>query len=360
LAFYSEEGDFMVTNKKEPVKLKVYTHEKKTVKKHAHEVKGEKHKKKSNKVLLISLIAVAVVLIIAGIAVYMNKDKFFGKVAASVNGEKILLSEVNERFDLYQGAYTKEELLNQTIMEKLLLQEADKKNIEISDEEFNTFLTSLLEANSMTKESLNARLKEQGITYSEFEESYKQRLIIEKLLLEIIKDASVTEQEIADYYASVKDLLPENVTFEEVKDEINQTILLPQKQNEKFSEFIDNLFASSIIVINQELMQEEKQEISEVTSSVSDVSDKNAALAKCLTEKGAKMYGASWCSHCANQKKMFGDAFQYIDYVECDTTGQEECNSAGIEGYPTWTINGQKYPGETSLENLAQLSGCSY
>lgn len=29
-------------------------------------------------------------------------------------------------------------------------------------------------------------------------------------------------------------------------------------------------------------------------------------FAKCLSEKGVKFYGAFWCSHCANQKAMFG------------------------------------------------------
>lgn len=32
-------------------------------------------------------------------------------------------------------------------------------------------------------------------------------------------------------------------------------------------------------------------------------------FAKCLTEKGAKMYGTSWCGHCKNQKALFGDSF---------------------------------------------------
>lgn len=80
-------------------------------------------------------------------------------------------------------------------------------------------------------------------------------------------------------------------------------------------------------------------------------------FAKCLTSKGAKMYGADWCGHCKNQKEMFGDSFQYIDYVEC-TEETEACKAAGISGYPTWIINGMKYPGEKTLEELASLSGC--
>jgi len=85
-------------------------------------------------------------------------------------------------------------------------------------------------------------------------------------------------------------------------------------------------------------------------------------FSKCLTEKGVKMYGAYWCGHCQNQKKSFGDSWQYINYVECDPKGDnpntELCLSRGIQGYPTWEINNQLYTGEKTFEELAKLSGC--
>jgi hypothetical protein len=80
-------------------------------------------------------------------------------------------------------------------------------------------------------------------------------------------------------------------------------------------------------------------------------------LAQCLTDKGAVMYGTEWCSHCQNQKKAFGDSFQYIDFVDCDQS-RDKCLDAGIQGYPTWKIEGVNYPGEQSLDRLAGLAGC--
>jgi hypothetical protein len=86
------------------------------------------------------------------------------------------------------------------------------------------------------------------------------------------------------------------------------------------------------------------------------------AFANCLTEKGVKMYGAYWCSHCKSQKELFGASFAFVSYVECDSNGKnakpEECIAAGIRGYPTWEINAQLYPGEQPFEKLAELSGC--
>lgn len=80
-------------------------------------------------------------------------------------------------------------------------------------------------------------------------------------------------------------------------------------------------------------------------------------FARCLTEKGATMYGAVWCGHCQDQKKIFGNSFKYINYVECPEN-QELCRQKGIDGYPTWIINDKKYPGFQNFEKLSQLSGC--
>lgn len=81
------------------------------------------------------------------------------------------------------------------------------------------------------------------------------------------------------------------------------------------------------------------------------------SFAKCLSEKGAKMYGTDWCSHCKAQKKLFGNSFQYVNYVDCDWN-KDECLKAGIQGYPTWIIDNKMYTSEQSLERLASLTGC--
>ncbi|OZH55164.1 membrane protein [Hydrocoleum sp. CS-953] len=86
------------------------------------------------------------------------------------------------------------------------------------------------------------------------------------------------------------------------------------------------------------------------------------ALAEHLTAVGAKMYGAYWCSHCQDQKKLFGqEAVSKLNYIECDPKGKNPqpnlCVAAGIKAYPSWDIGGKSYEGVVSLENLAKLSG---
>ena len=86
-------------------------------------------------------------------------------------------------------------------------------------------------------------------------------------------------------------------------------------------------------------------------------------FAKCLTEKDVKFYGAFWCSHCARQKQLFGDAMQQINYVECslpDRSGQTQiCLNKNITGYPTWEFaDGTHLSGEQPLETLSKKTGC--
>ncbi|KAG6524341.1 hypothetical protein ZIOFF_014247 [Zingiber officinale] len=88
------------------------------------------------------------------------------------------------------------------------------------------------------------------------------------------------------------------------------------------------------------------------------------SLAKHLRSIGAKMYGAFWCSHCNEQKQMFGsEATKVLDYVECFPNGAgkgrtmaSECSSVGIQGFPTWVIKGEILSGEQDLQTLAEAS----
>ena len=89
------------------------------------------------------------------------------------------------------------------------------------------------------------------------------------------------------------------------------------------------------------------------------------AFAGCLSEKGATMYGASWCPHCQKQKKEFGEAFKFVKYVECSLGDAPQsnqapaCEKAGVTGYPTWIFaDGSRGEGELPFAMLAYKSGC--
>ena len=75
-------------------------------------------------------------------------------------------------------------------------------------------------------------------------------------------------------------------------------------------------------------------------------------FAKCLSEKGVKVYGAmNWCKYTQAQKGMFGKSFKYVDY-------EEFSELPGIKTTPTWVINGEWYESVQSFQQLSELTGC--
>ncbi|HLP87566.1 MAG TPA: hypothetical protein VK184_03035 [Nostocaceae cyanobacterium] len=92
------------------------------------------------------------------------------------------------------------------------------------------------------------------------------------------------------------------------------------------------------------------------TSGASEI-----GLAKHLQKLKVKMYGAFWCPYCTKQKELFGkQAFTNIQYIECDPRGTNArpdlCRKAGVRAFPTWEIQGKKYQGMLTLQQLAAIS----
>jgi hypothetical protein len=103
-----------------------------------------------------------------------------------------------------------------------------------------------------------------------------------------------------------------------------------------------------------------------ILSACGEVKDgKYAELAKCMTSKGVIFYGAFWCSHCANQKKTFGDDMRYVTYVECAEGGEKAdpaaCKKAGVQRFPSWFFPGQgMVEGEMKPEEIAVKANCPF
>jgi hypothetical protein len=93
---------------------------------------------------------------------------------------------------------------------------------------------------------------------------------------------------------------------------------------------------------------------------------KHDAFARCLKDRGVKMYGAWWCPHCVEQKEKFGASFEYVPYVECgikgDTHGQSQiCKDENVMHYPTWQFPpmGERVERIFTLEELSDRTGCA-
>ena len=91
-------------------------------------------------------------------------------------------------------------------------------------------------------------------------------------------------------------------------------------------------------------------------------SPQNVKFAKFLREKNIVMYSAYWCPHCHDQKQLFGkEAVKELKVVECAKDGKDNnyklCQTKGIEGFPSWEINGKIYSGTRDLNDLAIMTG---
>lgn len=90
-------------------------------------------------------------------------------------------------------------------------------------------------------------------------------------------------------------------------------------------------------------------------------------FARCLGERGVKMYGAWWCPHCQEQKEKFGEkSFKLAPYVECGVIGDRRgqnpvCKDDGIKHFPTWQFppTGERVERVFSLEELSDRTGCA-
>jgi hypothetical protein len=92
------------------------------------------------------------------------------------------------------------------------------------------------------------------------------------------------------------------------------------------------------------------------------------AFAQCLDETGMKMYGSFRCGVCARTRELFGDAFKYIEEIECHPDGENAqtqlCIAKKIERTPTWILEKDgvelfRSSGWTTPEQLSQASNCS-
>lgn len=142
------------------------------------------------------------------------------KVIAVVNGEIILLSELDSivkpivvdnknKFEGEEGKKKlkelKNDILNRMIEEKLIVQEAKEKNIEVSKGEIENALKET--KNRFTSESeFEKTLKSQGMTLDRLKERVKENLMAQRLMgSEVKSKVLVDDKEIEEFYKNHKD-----------------------------------------------------------------------------------------------------------------------------------------------------------
>ncbi|RJQ31556.1 MAG: hypothetical protein C4562_05820 [Actinobacteria bacterium] len=159
------------------------------------------------------LIAALVIVAIVGVAGFFIYSATAGKAAATVNGEKILLSQINSEYSAYVSQYTaankqkpnkqmeqsiKRLILERLIREKLIKQAAEKEGIKVSDKDIDKGVEQI--KSSTSKEALEKGLKQMGWTMDDLRNRIADQLLQTKIREKETKGIEIKDEEVKKYY----------------------------------------------------------------------------------------------------------------------------------------------------------------
>jgi len=299
--------------------------------------KKKKGKKKKNSFWSTFLPLLGILVIIGAIFFINNYTVSFGTgIAATVNGEEISISYLDEQYELffliggipeeYKSQITKEKFLEETLISEIvILQQAKDNGIEVTEQEIDDFLIESREQGGMSEEVFNQNLQEQGLELSELKEYLHKQLVSFKLLNStIFKEIEVTEQEIEAIYESNKEIFDmQNQTYDDVKEDI-ENMLLTEKQTAAAKLYVEGLISTADIEIsyNQNKFSITKKIAKETITPLLD-GEKTETLTfeetgdELCTEDGKPLvilFSTTTCPHCEWVGDTFDDAIQ--SYVE--------------------------------------------
>ena len=137
-------------------------------------------------------------------------------IAAVVNDDVVLLSELNERFNSFKSQLTPAQLrqvpdesvilsqiLERLIVESIQLQEAELRGIVIDDEEVNETARNYAAEQSMTIEQLQQALETEGVTYEMFLAEIRRQLTLARVQqIMVNRRLYVSQRDIEDFRKS--------------------------------------------------------------------------------------------------------------------------------------------------------------
>jgi len=158
-----------------------------------------------------------IVMAMAGAALLAAAPQTVEEIVAVVNEDIITLSEYKQQFEtqiqqlkaqnLGQDAYNKQydsikkELLNSMITDLLLLQQAKEKNINVNEELKNAVENIKKENNFTSDEDLRRAVQQQGLSYDQWINQYKEFLLKQTVMMsEVYRSIVLDDSEIVRYY----------------------------------------------------------------------------------------------------------------------------------------------------------------
>lgn len=158
----------------------------------------EKHKDYLKPQLLLGVVALLLVAVIVMAVMLAQQpaaaDMDNGDVVATVNGDPI------ERNQLFQAMYEQggQEALDQLITRKLIIQEAERLDLTVSEEELDLEIQSIIDESFQgNEEELQSVLEFYGISMESFRDDARLNLLVRKLATEQLED---TEEQARQFF----------------------------------------------------------------------------------------------------------------------------------------------------------------
>lgn len=186
------------------------------------------------KEVAITLIVIVIAIVLVFALYSFLRAKPASNVLATVNGVNITQEDLNEialtiPLEIRQNI-TNDVLLEQAINFEVIRQEAEKLGISVTDEEVEKSINDSLAKTGLTRADLSATLAQQKVEFSMMFNAYKKQLLSYKYInATILKNVTVSEQEIKSIYNQYSSQI--NASYDEVKEEINMSILSMKAQN---------------------------------------------------------------------------------------------------------------------------------
>ena len=182
---------------------------------------------KKTKIILIVLVGA----VLLGILLFTNRGLF---IAGLVNGEPISRIEVIQELEKQQGAG----VLNRLIDRKLIIQEADKQKVTVTQEEIDAKRKEIVDqVSSGNEENFKQILTAQGLTQESFIEELRIQLYVEKMLEE---KTQVTDEEFNQFVKDNPDLLANAENEKDSKAQIREQ-LKQQKLQTEYNTWMESL-----------------------------------------------------------------------------------------------------------------------
>jgi peptidyl-prolyl cis-trans isomerase SurA len=152
-----------------------------------------------------------------------SAEELVDRLIAEVGGEAITQSEIRSKVEkgplIEVSPFPAKETddpwkvaLEDLVNKKLILQKAVEVGIDVSEENLEQEIKSFLQRRNLTKESLNAALSQQGMTYEQYKEDFKTQMVINQFEgRELMPQVKVTDRDVQLFYIKNSGALAENV-----------------------------------------------------------------------------------------------------------------------------------------------------